>query len=100
MRNIDEEAPFVPFAGNEPIEPANEAILEAFRRDPKTVHMSTDLPEDMYKEFGGDRIRFTPIAESSFVGAAIGLAVQLWRARMDQSRRRAVVSSHVRQEPA
>lgn len=28
VRNIDEEAPFVPFAGNEPIEPANEAILD------------------------------------------------------------------------
>jgi E3 ubiquitin-protein ligase MARCH6 len=28
VRNIDEEAPFVPFAGNEPIEPVNEAILD------------------------------------------------------------------------
>jgi pyruvate/2-oxoglutarate/acetoin dehydrogenase E1 component len=52
----------------------NEAIQEEFRRNPKTVHMSTDLPEDLCQEFGADRIRMTPIAESSFSGAAIGLA--------------------------
>ena len=52
----------------------NEAIKEEFRRNPKTVHMSTDLPEDLCQEFGADRIRMTPIAESSFSGAAIGLA--------------------------
>ncbi len=52
----------------------NEAIQEEFRRNPKTVHMSTDLPADLCKEFGADRIRMTPIAESSFSGAAIGLA--------------------------
>ena len=55
-------------------EAANEAIREEFRRNPKTVHLSTDLPEDLRQEFGADRIRNTPIAESSFVGAAIGLA--------------------------
>jgi pyruvate/2-oxoglutarate/acetoin dehydrogenase E1 component len=52
----------------------NEAIQEEFRLNPRTVHMSTDLPEDLFQEFGGDRIRMTPIAESSFSGAAIGLA--------------------------
>jgi acetoin:2,6-dichlorophenolindophenol oxidoreductase subunit beta len=52
----------------------NEAIQEEFRRNPKTVHMSTDLPQYLYEEFGADRIRMTPIAESSFSGAAIGLA--------------------------
>jgi pyruvate/2-oxoglutarate/acetoin dehydrogenase E1 component len=55
-------------------EAANEAIREEFRRNPRTVHLSTDLPEDLRQEFGADRIRNTPIAESSFVGAAIGLA--------------------------
>lgn len=55
-------------------ESANEAIREEFRQNPKTVHLSTDLPEDLRQEFGADRIRNTPIAESSFVGAAIGLA--------------------------
>jgi len=53
---------------------ASEALLEEFRRDDKTVHMSTDIPPDLRKEFGEARIRQTPISESSFVGAAIGLA--------------------------
>jgi pyruvate/2-oxoglutarate/acetoin dehydrogenase E1 component len=53
---------------------ASEALLEEFRRDEKTVHMSTDIPPDLRKEFGEARIRQTPISESSFVGAAIGLA--------------------------
>ncbi len=53
---------------------ANEAIQEEFRRNPRTVHMSTDLPADLRQEFGADRIRVTPIAENSFAGASIGLA--------------------------
>ncbi len=53
---------------------ANEAIQEEFRRNPRTVHLSTDLPADLQKEFGADRIRVTPIAENNFVGASIGLA--------------------------
>jgi pyruvate/2-oxoglutarate/acetoin dehydrogenase E1 component len=53
---------------------AAEAIREEFRLNPRTVHMSTDLAADLQKEFGSDRIRVTPIAENSFVGASIGLA--------------------------
>jgi pyruvate/2-oxoglutarate/acetoin dehydrogenase E1 component len=53
---------------------ATEAIQEEFRKNPRTVHMSTDLPPDLRKEFGSDRIRVTPIAENNFVGASIGLA--------------------------
>jgi len=53
---------------------ASEALLEEFRRDEKTVHLSTDIPPDLRREFGEARIRQTPISESSFVGAAIGLA--------------------------
>jgi pyruvate/2-oxoglutarate/acetoin dehydrogenase E1 component len=53
---------------------ATEAIQEAFRRDKKTVHLSTDIPEDLQQEFGPERVRGTPIAESSFAGAGIGLA--------------------------
>ena len=33
-----------------------------------------DLAADLTNEFGTDRIRVTPIAENSFVGASIGLA--------------------------
>jgi len=53
---------------------ANEAIQEEFRKNPRTVHLSTDLAADLQREFGADRIRVTPIAENSFVGASIGLA--------------------------
>jgi pyruvate/2-oxoglutarate/acetoin dehydrogenase E1 component len=53
---------------------ASEALLEEFRRDEKTIHLSTDIPLDLRQEFGEARIRQTPISESSFVGAAIGLA--------------------------
>jgi pyruvate/2-oxoglutarate/acetoin dehydrogenase E1 component len=53
---------------------ASEALMEEFRRDPKTVHLSTDIPVDLRQEFGEARIRQTPISESTFVGAAIGLA--------------------------
>jgi pyruvate/2-oxoglutarate/acetoin dehydrogenase E1 component len=51
-----------------------EAIQEEFRRDPRTVYMATDLPVALRQEFGADRIRVTPIAENSFVGASVGLA--------------------------
>ncbi|MFH1626098.1 MAG: transketolase C-terminal domain-containing protein, partial [Pseudomonadota bacterium] len=51
-----------------------EAIQEEFRRDEKTVHMSTDTPFPLLEEFGKDRIKSTPISESAFVGASIGLA--------------------------
>ncbi len=51
-----------------------EAIQEEFRRDPRTIYMATDLQPDLQQEFGTDRIRVTPIAENSFVGASIGLA--------------------------
>jgi acetoin:2,6-dichlorophenolindophenol oxidoreductase subunit beta len=51
-----------------------EAIQEEFRRNPKTMHMSTDVPPELQKEFGEARVRCTPISESGFVGAAIGLA--------------------------
>jgi len=57
-----------------------EAIQEEFRRNPRTIHMSTDVPLDLQKEFGESRVRCTPISESCFVGAAIGLAGSGFRA--------------------
>lgn len=51
-----------------------EALQEEFRRNKKTVHMSTDIPVELRREFGEERIRQTPISESAFVGATIGLA--------------------------
>ena len=51
-----------------------EALQEEFRRDEKTVHLSTDISIPLTQEFGEARVRATPISESAFVGAAIGLA--------------------------
>jgi len=53
---------------------ANEAILEEFRRNEKTVHLSAGSPADLRKEFGEARIRSASLSESAIVGAAIGLA--------------------------
>jgi pyruvate/2-oxoglutarate/acetoin dehydrogenase E1 component len=58
---------------------ATEAIQEEFRRNPRTIHLATDLPIELRKEFGPDRIRVTPIAENNFVGASLGLAGSGWR---------------------
>ncbi len=55
-------------------EAAMEALQEEFRRDEKTVHLATDIHELLFDEFGAERIRQTPISESAFAGAAIGLA--------------------------
>ncbi|MFH0846588.1 MAG: transketolase C-terminal domain-containing protein [Chloroflexota bacterium] len=53
---------------------ASEALTEEFRKDTKFVYMSTDVSSAMVKEFGAERIRMTPISESSVAGSAIGLA--------------------------
>ena len=51
-----------------------EALQEEFRRNAKAIHMSTDIPIELQEEFGEERVRRTPISESAFVGASIGLA--------------------------
>lgn len=51
-----------------------EAVAEEMRHDPKTLHLSTDAPPSLMEEFGADRVRATPIAESAFTGMAIGAA--------------------------
>ncbi len=60
-----------------------EALREEFRRNDRLVHMAEDIPQDLYDEFGGDRVRMTPISESAFVGAAIGVAGSGFRAVAD-----------------
>ena len=64
-------------------EAAMEAIQEEFRRDDKTVHLATDMNEPLLEEFGEMRIRSTPISESAFAGAAIGLAGSGFRPVVD-----------------
>lgn len=53
---------------------SSEALAEEFRRDPKTIHLATDMEASLLAEFGPERVRQLPISESAFVGAAIGLA--------------------------
>jgi pyruvate dehydrogenase E1 component beta subunit len=60
-----------------------EALQEEFRRDSKLVYMATDIQADLRKEFGEERVRQTPISESAFMGAAIGLAGAGFRAIAD-----------------
>ncbi|MFC1840453.1 alpha-ketoacid dehydrogenase subunit beta [Thermodesulfobacteriota bacterium] len=64
-------------------EAINEALHEEFRRDDKTVHLATDMNEPLLEEFGEERVRSTPISESAFVGAAIGLAGSGFRPVVD-----------------
>src|ERR671919_2389055 len=51
-----------------------EAITEEMRRDPQTIHLGTDAPSSLVKEFGAQRVRGTPITEAAFTGMAIGAA--------------------------
>jgi pyruvate dehydrogenase E1 component beta subunit len=59
------------------------AIQEEFRSNNKTVYLATDMQPDLRGEFGEERVRLTPISESCFVGAAIGLAGSGYRAVAD-----------------
>lgn len=62
---------------------SEEALKEEFRRDEKMVHLSADIPYELRQEFGEARVRVTPVSESAFVGAAIGLAGSGFRAVAD-----------------
>jgi len=60
-----------------------EALVEEMRRDPKTFHLSTDAPRPLLEEFGPERVRATPIAESALTGMAIGAAGSGYRPIVD-----------------
>lgn len=64
------------------------ALQEEMRRDPKVLIMGEDIGESggpfktcqgLYEEFGAARVRDTPIAETGFVGASLGLALTGYR---------------------
>jgi pyruvate/2-oxoglutarate/acetoin dehydrogenase E1 component len=64
------------------------ALAEEMRRDPKVLVMGEDIGESggplkttegLYAEFGGTRVRDTPISENAFIGAALGLAITGYR---------------------
>ncbi len=60
-----------------------EALIEEMRRDEKTFHLSTDAPGPLLREFGPERVRATPIAESALTGMAIGAAGSGYRPIID-----------------
>ena len=51
-----------------------EAVQEEMRRDAKVFYLSTDALPPLTKEFGPERMRATPIAESTMTGMSIGAA--------------------------
>ena len=51
-----------------------EAVIEEMRREPKSFHLGTDAPIPLLEEFGRERVRATPIAESALTGIAVGAA--------------------------
>ena len=62
----------------------NEALREEMRADPRVFLMGEDIghhggifrvTKDLIEEFGPERVRDTPISESSFVGIGIGAAM-------------------------
>ncbi len=63
-------------------------LAEEMRRDPTVLLMGEDIGESggvfkitegLFDEFGPQRVRDTPISETAFVGAALGLAVTGYR---------------------
>jgi pyruvate dehydrogenase E1 component beta subunit len=67
------------------IEAENQAFLEEMRRDERVVMWGEDLismnglyghTAGIYDEFGGDRIKDTPICEQAITGMAIGAALR------------------------
>ncbi|MBN2177451.1 MAG: alpha-ketoacid dehydrogenase subunit beta [Demequinaceae bacterium] len=66
----------------------NAGLRKAMERDPKVVLMGEDIgvlggvfrvTDGLHKDFGGDRVRDTPLAESGIVGTAIGMAMRGYR---------------------
>lgn len=62
----------------------NDALRTAMRRDPNVLVLGEDVGKNggvfratdgLYQEFGAERVIDTPLAESGFVGAAMGMAV-------------------------
>lgn len=65
-------------------EALREALCEEMRRDERVFIMGEDVgpnggiftvSKGMYEEFGGERVRDTPISEAGFIGAALGASI-------------------------
>jgi 2-oxoisovalerate dehydrogenase E1 component len=70
------------------IDAISDGLKQSFEKHPNTLIMGQDvaeyggvfkITENFYKQFGKDRIRNTPITESSILGAGYGLAIRGWK---------------------
>lgn len=71
------------------VDAINHAMAEEMERDPKIIMFGEDIQDDkggvftatkgLSKKFGADRVFNSPLAESSIVGTAIGLASRGWK---------------------
>lgn len=61
-----------------------ESLAQEMRTDPKVFIMGEDIAQmggvfgntrGLFEEFGGDRVRDTPISETAFIGAGVGAAM-------------------------
>ena len=50
----------------------DEAVAEEMRRDQRVITLGTDFSGNPVKEFGPQRVRFTPISESVLTGMGLG----------------------------
>ena len=66
------------------VQAVNDALRLELRRDPRVVLLGEDIgkvggvfrvTQDLYKEFGADRVIDTPLSEGGIIGAAIGMAL-------------------------
>ncbi len=66
------------------VEALNEALRQEMRRDEEVFVMGEDVgeadglfkvTEGLFREFGGERVRDTPISEATFCGAGVGAAI-------------------------
>jgi len=52
----------------------DEAVAEEMRRDARVITLATDFTGDPIKEFGPERVRFSPISEAALTGMGLGAA--------------------------
>ncbi len=66
------------------VQAINDALRLELKRDPRVVLLGEDVgkvggvfrvTQDLYKEFGADRVIDTPLSEGGIIGAAIGMAL-------------------------